>query len=382
MSYDSVDQLQKVLAAEVFHYAKDAKKAAGRALGTMVEIITFYLLKSWGLEQSLSIERSLAEFGNPEITHNVEFSLHPILQAYPLSLKAQTLPVNAKRLFAELSHSPFDLSGFRPTGNTLLTRDRVLRNACTIGYNPHSYLLATLTTQDFFQEAYITVVEQHRSPYAMVECKRVGIEEGAKKGPQTIEKAKQGAYVARSVSSLHKVRQASGELRGLIYKPDGTLYSLPYEALITEIVTSEDADLLRDFILTVGVVSNHGNWFTSNNHNKELKVLAQSYDWLVFLTDEGLADFITNLLLKPLPALQPAREAFIASYTSDKKRNQFTKVQMHYDADRVLEAYFANTAERIERWFSIIAPKGYALSELRTQISLLRQKDWKVIHAR
>ena len=55
---------------------------------------------------------------------------------------------------------------------------------------------------------------------------------------------------------------------------------------------------------------------------------------------------------------------------------------MHYDADRVLEAYFANTAERIERWFSIIAPKGYALSELRTQISLLRQKDWKVIHAR
>jgi hypothetical protein len=44
MAYESVDQLQKVLAVKVFHYAKDAKKAAGRALGTLVEIITFYLL--------------------------------------------------------------------------------------------------------------------------------------------------------------------------------------------------------------------------------------------------------------------------------------------------------------------------------------------------
>ena len=43
-------------------------------------------------------------------------------------------------------------------------------------------------------------------PFAIFECKRVGVEEGMRKGPQTIEKAKQGAYVARSVSSL----QSSG----------------------------------------------------------------------------------------------------------------------------------------------------------------------------
>ena len=42
MAYQSVDQLQKRLTADVFHYAKDSKKAAGRALGTLVEIITFY----------------------------------------------------------------------------------------------------------------------------------------------------------------------------------------------------------------------------------------------------------------------------------------------------------------------------------------------------
>jgi hypothetical protein len=59
MPYQSVDQLQKVLTKKVFHYAKDSKKAAGRALGTLVEIITFYALKSWGFERNVAIERPL-----------------------------------------------------------------------------------------------------------------------------------------------------------------------------------------------------------------------------------------------------------------------------------------------------------------------------------
>ena len=53
--------------------------------------------------------------------------------------------------------------------------------------------------------------------YAIFECKRVGVEEGSKKGPQTIEKAKQGAYVARTASSLQKIRTDSGEKFGIIY---------------------------------------------------------------------------------------------------------------------------------------------------------------------
>lgn len=68
MGYPSVDRLQKVLAEDVFHYAKDAKKASGRALGTLVEIITFYCLKSWGLERNIAIERPLPEFANSDIT--------------------------------------------------------------------------------------------------------------------------------------------------------------------------------------------------------------------------------------------------------------------------------------------------------------------------
>jgi hypothetical protein len=49
----------------------------------------------------------------------------------------------------------------------------------------------------------LVVFEQMLKPYAMIECKRVGIEEGTTKGPQTIEKAKQGAYVAGTAFSSY-----------------------------------------------------------------------------------------------------------------------------------------------------------------------------------
>jgi hypothetical protein len=379
MAYHSVDQLQKVLADEVFHYTKDAKKAAGRALGTLVEIITFYLLKSWGFEHSIAIERSLTEYGNPQIAHNVEYSLHPVIGRHSVVLPSSKLPLRAAHILLELTEW-LAQADFQTSGMTLLTTDGVLRNACIIANGVESHLSATLEGKDK-DELRIVVVEQYAKPYAMFECKRVGVEEGMRKGPQTIEKAKQGAYVARMVSSLHKIRAASGELRGLIYKADQTIYSKPYIELIAEVVASDDPELLGDFILTVGVVSNHGNWFTSNDHNKELKVLAQSYDWLIFLTDEGLAEFITELLLNPVPLLEPARTAFLSSYAAEKRKNRFTKVQMDYAADQVLQAYFGDNSTRIERWFNVVAPEDGSMSKLRAQVAQLRDKNWSAIHA-
>jgi hypothetical protein len=285
MVYQSVDQLQKVLAEKVFHYTQDAKKASGRALGTLVEIIAFYLLKSWGFENSVAIERALAEYGNLDIAHNVEYSLHPILNRLDLQIP-EKLPITSTRLLSEINQK-ISLVDFEKISNTLFTTNSILRNSCVIAnrINPYpSHIMANLVskTKTGFS---VTILEHYTKPYAMLECKRVGIEEGMRKGPQTIEKAKQGAYVAKSVSSLYKIRLPSGELQGLIYKSDNQIYIKPYIELVKEIVESNDKDLLRDFILTIGVVSNHGNWFTSNNHNKELKVLAQSYDWLLFLTD-------------------------------------------------------------------------------------------------
>jgi hypothetical protein len=379
MAYESVDQLQKVLVEKVFHYAKDSKKAAGRALGTLVEIIIFYMLKSWGFEHSVAIERPLAEYGNPDITHNVEYSLHPIFRQQPLVFPHK-LPVHASRILDHIDKETFALVDFTKSGGVLLTSGGILRNSCVIANGKSSHLIATLDSiKD--SSVKIEIVEQYRTPYAIFECKRVGVEEGMKKGPQSIEKAKQGAYVAKSVSSMQKVRTASGELRGLIHKGDGTIYSKPYEELLFEIVGTSDIELLREFILTVGVVSNHGNWFTSESHNKELKVLAQSYDWLLFLADAGLSEFITELLLEPTELLAPARDAFRASYPKGKNKNRFTKVQIDYRADQVLQEYFRQNSDRIGSWFNIIAPLHGTIDALRAQLAQLREKDWAKVHS-
>ena len=54
----------------MFSYAIDRKKAAGRALSTLVEIVTFYTLRAWDLRDHIVIERPVPEFANPDIVHN------------------------------------------------------------------------------------------------------------------------------------------------------------------------------------------------------------------------------------------------------------------------------------------------------------------------
>ena len=290
MAYESVDKLQKVLAEEVFNHTKDPKKASGRALGTLVEIITYYLLKTWGLNNQISIERGLAEYGNPDITHNVEYSLHPIVRSSFVTVDKSDKSITSNVILKALTASGFDLTGFERKNNQLLSNN-VLRNACTIATSDNSFLLCSIKS-DLGEQLELHIYEQNKKPYAMFECKRVGVEEGMTKGPQTIEKAKQGAYVARTASSLQKIRSESGEMQGIIYKSDGSYIIKPYVNLMEEVIFSSDKELLRKFILTIGVVSNHGNWikktangdlsFSEENFQKELMVLAQSYDWLLF----------------------------------------------------------------------------------------------------
>jgi hypothetical protein len=202
-----------------------------------------------------------------------------------------------------------------------------------------------------------------------------------RKGPQTIEKAKQGAYVARTVSALQKIRLTDGSMGGLIQKRDGSFRHGDYYKLMAEIIASDNPELLSRFILTVGVVSNHGNWFTLENHNKELKVLAQSYDWLLFLTDAGIAQFIDELLLHPAKELAAVKRAFLASYTGKKGVNQFTKVKVSLAADTALQSYFKSRIAVIEGWFNIIAPAGKKLAVLKEELDTLKVKQWQEIHA-
>jgi hypothetical protein len=208
MAYESVDKLQKVLADEVFNHTRDPKKAAGRALGTLVEIITFYLLKTWGLNNQISIERGLEEYGNPDITHNVEYSLHPIIRNSCVTVNKSDKAITANTILKALEAVNFELKGLERKSNHLLSNG-ILRNACTIATSENSFLLASIKSENN-DKLELYIYEQSKKPYAIFECKRVGVEECMSKGPQTIEKAKQGAYVARTASSLQKIRTEKG----------------------------------------------------------------------------------------------------------------------------------------------------------------------------
>ena len=144
-------------------------------------------------------------------------------------------------------------------------------------------------------------------------------------------------------------------MHGVLPRKDGTFYTKPYEHLMEEIIASDDPELLRHFILTVGVVSNHGNWFSKDNMNKELVVLAQSYDWLLFLTDAALAEFIQTTLHGTDPGFAATRSAFELSYSGTAKSTTFTKVTMDLAADQELTRYFAEM-KPWERWFNVISP--------------------------
>jgi hypothetical protein len=372
LSYESVDALQRSLADTVFAYATDRKKAAGRALGTLVEIVTFYTLRAWGLRDHMVIERSVPEYGNPGITHNVEFSLHPIASTHSIRLEPVVMPVTSKKIARKLDVlRHVDLKSV-----TVVGTDGVKRNAAVVANGGRGPVVANV---DALTKSHvdITVCELLFDPFAIFECKRVGVEEGMKKGPQTIEKAKQGAYVARSVSALQKVRLRTGEFQGVMEKPDGSFRIDLYDTLLRDAVDVASADELAGFVLTVGVVSNHGNWFTSENQNKELRVLAQSYDWLLFLTDAGLSQFIERLLLNPTPELAPARAAFISSYSGiTGGSNVFTKVRMALAADEALRSYFLAHEAEVESWFNVISPDWGSVDLLQADLRRLAAKDW------
>ena len=373
MSYESVDKLQKLLAEEVFSYTSDRKKAAGRALGTFLEIITYYLIKAWRLEHYAAIEKPLPEFANADITHNVEFTLHGSRRICERKYNEEDFPISGTAILRSLE-LPKD--GISRKSAMLIDKCGVVRNACTLASCGSAFVNAYV---DSLRRRY-SVHRLHAHPFAMFECKRVGVEEGAGKGPQTIEKAKQGSYVARTVSALQRVRKADGTLAGFLQKSDTDFIISGYYELLSCVINSEDGELLRNFILTVGVVSNHGNWFTSDNPNKELKVLAQSYDWLLFLTDKGISEFITDLLIAPGQVHAAVKDAFRKSYSAEKKGNVFTKVKMDYESDAELCSYFSKNLRRIEGWFNVISPKGAFLKEMKRDLSVLASKNWEGVY--
>jgi hypothetical protein len=179
----------------------------------LIEVITFYLIESWGLRHSLVIEKALAEYGNPEITHNVEYTLHPVLQMSNYNISGVQPSVSASMIRKALRDATITekLSG----PSTSLLRAGILRNCCVV-HRPLNQIVVAHLDRKPLVGMDISLAILHNKPYAMFECKRVGVEEGMKKGPQTIEKAKQGVYVAKSVSNLQRIRLRDGIQSGVL----------------------------------------------------------------------------------------------------------------------------------------------------------------------
>ena len=378
MSYQSVDQLQKVLTEKVFHYAKDSKKAAGAPSAPLLKSSHSTHSNRGGLKETLRLRDHCqnSETTRSPTTSSIAFIRQPFDDG---GVQSGYTSHHRKKIAKNQEFADLGITADSMKTHALLSNDLILRNSCTVCDCGETFINAYLDQFGRGRGQY-SVVTLRRRPFAIFECKRVGVEEGMRKGPQTIEKAKQGAYVARTVSALHKIRLTDGSMGGLIQKRDGSFRHGDYYKLMAEIIASDDSELLSRFILTVGVVSNHGNWFTSENHNKELKVLAQSYDWLLFLTDAGIAQFIDELLFHPAKELTAAKEAFLASYTGKKGVNQFTKVQISLAADAALQSYFKSHMKAIEGWFNIIAPAGKQLVVLKDELDTLKSKRWQEIH--
>lgn len=53
-----------------------------------------------------------------------------------------------------------------------------------------------------------------------------------------------------------KIRSPQGEIVGIMYLPSGDIVHKPFFDFLDEVIVSDKPDLLKDFTLTVGVVSN------------------------------------------------------------------------------------------------------------------------------
>ena len=368
MSYKSIEAVQEALSQTTFKERKDSRKAAGRALGTLVELITYYLLKDYGLMKNICIERPLREYANDEIKHNVEFTLHCSKEIAEIGFKLSdsltlTRILNAADLgfgneFNKKNNNPYKVG--------------LIKNAATLLESPKTIINAYVDSSNNT----LAICELDTAPFAMFECKRVGVEKGMKKGPQTIEKAKQGAYVSRTVSRLQRFKKLDGTIAGIIEEDNGEIRVGNYDEMLADLISKGKASSLRDIVVTVGVISNHGNWFTSENQNKETKVLSQSYDWLLFLTDDGLTQFINDALLGDDEKMIATKKAFADCYDkSYPTKTSFTKTWLPYEADKELTEYFASHKAEISSWFNVLTPKNSTVEDLMKELNDLMEVE-------
>lgn len=366
-----VDEVQKRLQEEIFKDRVDTKKAAGRALGTIQEIIVWFLLETHDLGVRTLLEYQLPEYGSNDILHNVEFSVHPLRSIDSLPLKG------TKNLSLRLPNKIINQHSKQK--ENLVSRVNVLETHRQFGRKVRLVNRCFVKNRvDWdYEEVYLgryknqnegELVTISKTPIAFIESKRVGLEEGTTTGPQTIEKAKQASYVALRSSKLQKIFHSSG-VKGVIEMPDGKTIIDSYEKLWNDLIKKGETEMLRGVIRSIIFLSDHINWYVKGVEKKDLRILKQSYDWTIWIEDKGLAGFVEEFLLTD----GVVRDVFYKNYVERKKGGAlFTKNRLDDEVYSILFDFFQKNAKKIkETWLKVLTPKDRTFDDLVKELCMV-----------
>lgn len=307
--YDQMRNIQVALSDLV-----GGQKTAGRRLGMILEIMTFLFFQSQGLASSMRKGNQLPSFAI-DATHETDFSFHPVLQSTTQIFTNQQQQVGVSRQPVPSRQFPISeqLSLLDPDSLIPIMKDKIIQNS---NVNPLAVIAVpegdrkdsgnpsgqkicsniTSLSSETGTRCDVSINRLANSAYAKVECKRVGIELTADSAPQTIEKAKQGAYAADHASSFQSIYTRGGEKLGVML--GDRIRVGPYDQLRNQIINGEIPGMLEGYCSTLFVFSEPSNWQTSNGvWKKDLEVLRASFDWVMYLEDEAFIHFCENFHL-------------------------------------------------------------------------------------
>lgn len=358
-SFDAIDEAQMALSNEIFDSTRSPKKASGRAIGTLQEMLAYSILHYHNLDDRIYLEYPLPEQGLEEVTHSVEFSIHPKIGTKPAAVSG--------RKHDNVTLQDTDAEDLYGEDSERLKKVRLVQHDDdydVIHTNPSLLKLDDLKNWPYnnipigrlADEGDKEIVLLDPQPVGFIECKRVGLEEGTTSGPQTIEKAKQAGFVALRTSRLQKIITSDGK-KGVLVN-DGSVEYDDFEKLWESKLSSQNPSDLRGIVRSVLFFSDHGNWFPGNEESKDVKILKSSFDWAIWVEDDGLIELVEFVLNDT-----DMRRAF--ELHVDSSKTILTKSKLESRARQAMLRFVEENWESLsENWLTVLEPEGKSIEDL------------------
>jgi hypothetical protein len=112
------------------------------------------------------------------------------------------------------------------------------------------------------------------------------------------------------------------------------------------------------------------NWFPEGVAKKDIKVLVENYDWVIWVEDAALFQFAEDLLFKETRVA----EAFQRQHSSTRKVGErlFSKQSMWIPAHEGLCRYMASNYQEIKKkWFKVLGREKLPIDSLFLELDKL-----------